>query len=173
MYQYRSEFFVEDANGAELKYDLENRELTYITVNGDVGAFRSEELYDLLVPWCIYYHHIPGICFLLFGDEGEEIYRFDLARPELQLVERITRTELMNEGFDYNEWLDHPQGPILYYELGICAFDTQGKMRWHTRFDFFLVRPKVRGQTLVYSENEGDHIYSIQDGSLLDSPLQT
>ena len=166
MEQWRAAFFVEDPSGAELKYDLELRALTYITRQGDVGVRNEDDLSDLLISDKIVYYHLTGRCILMIGNGGEEIICFDWTHPRFDRVSRITRTELDEEGFDYNLWLAHPAGPIFCYEMGICRFDNQGAMIWTTEFDAFRLEPDLERDQLKYREDDETVVYALGDGTV-------
>lgn len=161
------DFRVEDTSGAELRFHTLREQVEFVTSDGDVNYFRPSDMLDIWSGRDVGYFHVPGKCILLIGELGENVLCVHFNRKFIAPVVSIRRTEFVLGGFVYSDWFDIQGGPVLAYELGICKFNCEGELVWRVDFDEFLITPFLEVNCLVYREDFGDIIYSLDNGARL------
>jgi len=148
-------------SGAWLSLDTGAGEIELISPDGTVAYLKGDAAGDLFDGSRILHHVFPE-SILLMDEGGSKVMRFSFGPGRSEVVRELHRTDLWEEGFDYCGFLETGGDIALVHELGVTCFDAEGRCLWFVDFPGLQMLPHVHGRTLVYQENEGDRILSLE-----------
>ncbi len=153
-----SEIELEDDEGNFWIINFEDQRAEYysggsaVKQSAGVQALKGDEIY------IIRSQATPEI--LLAPVNTENIYRLT-SGGELDVCMALTRTNLVNEGFDYLDCFILSDQVICAYEHGLVVFNEDLQIVWQYQFNELMVPPELTGTELKYQENFKDVLVTL------------
>lgn len=154
---------------SEITFVPEMKRIEVMSLDGETCTFKGALIEDILDGSEIEYVHFPkNNCVLMLSTSGYTLYRINLGKVSMNVVCKLRRTDLINEGFDYCYFHSDPgtDGLVfLCYEHGLAAFDTCGEELWHKNIRALRVPPEFEGDCVCYHEISHSYKYRKIDGA--------
>ncbi|MBU2714540.1 hypothetical protein, partial [Zooshikella harenae] len=154
----KEQFEITSSSGGFWSFDLDNREVTFYGGEGEVEQQRNIDA-DQLEGKCDVIFNSDETAALLINPDSNTIFKVQSVAPVFLDYVKMSRTDLVNEGYDYLELLNVDNLIVVLYEHGILVFDQQLELVSEESFEELMVRPNVEGSQLTYEELNKTIVY--------------
>lgn len=161
----KEQFELTSSSGGFWSFDLDGGEVTFYGGEGKVEQQRNIDFVQLEGECQVVFNEYETAA-LLINVDSDTVFKVQSSVPVFTDYVKMTRTDLVNEGYDYLELLKIDDLYVVLFEHGILVFNQHLELVNEGRFEELMVKPVVEGNKFTYHELNKTIVYEIRNNKV-------
>lgn len=161
----KKQFEINSSSGGFWSFDLDNREVTFYGCDGESEQQRNIDARQLEGNCDVIFNRDKTSA-LLINSDSNMVFKVKSTAPIFLEFVKMSRTQLVNEGYDYLEIINIDDVNVVAYEHGILVFDQDLQLVHEEKFEKLMVKPSVKDSKLTYEELDDTVVYEISNNGV-------